>query len=140
MIGILEELECCARTELSRERLHELRIRERITRSLQEQHRNLHREEVRSALVRWPPGRMQRESEENQAEDSGQWRCCLRLRSHAAAKGFSAREKGKLRYQTRRFRQCCADGGLGKFRSVRPLRALLHIGKLIAKRGAAVLG
>ena len=140
MIGVLEKLECRARTELPDERLQERQIRQLITRSLHEQHRSLHFEQVLSALVRRPPRRMKRESEEHQAANSRQRRCGLRLRSHAATKRFAAGHEGKAREQARCFCDGRADGSLGKLGSVRPLRAPLHIGKLIAKRGDAVLG
>ena len=50
MIGVLEQSECGVRTKLSHKRLQELQVGELITRSLDEQHRHLHGEEVRSAL------------------------------------------------------------------------------------------
>jgi hypothetical protein len=43
---------------------------------------------------------MKRESEEGDASDSGQWRCRLRLRGHAPAERFAARDQGKIRHQT----------------------------------------
>ena len=58
MIGVLEQLERGARTELSHHRLQEPRVRELIASSLHEEHRDLHTEEVLSALVGGPPGRM----------------------------------------------------------------------------------
>src|ERR1700694_266203 len=58
MIGILEQLECGARAELSHQRLQEPQGRELIASSLHEEHRDLHTEEVLSALVGRLPGRM----------------------------------------------------------------------------------
>src|SRR5438046_8834736 len=95
MIGILEQLQRRARSELSGERLQELQVRELIASALQKQHRNPHVEEMLRALVRRTPRRMQRESQERQAVDSGQRRCGLCLRSHATAEGFAAREEGE---------------------------------------------
>ena len=92
MIGVLNQFERGARTELSNERFQELQVGELITRSLHEQHWNLHCEEVRSALVRRSSRRVQRKSEEHHAVDPGQRRCGLRLRSHAAAEGLAACE------------------------------------------------
>src|SRR6202049_1890834 len=57
MIGILEQLECGARAELSHHRLQELQVRELIASSLHEEHRDLHTEEVLCALVGGPAGR-----------------------------------------------------------------------------------
>lgn len=140
MIGILKQFECYARTKLCGERSYELQFGELITSSLQKEHRRLHLEEVLPTLGRRPPGRVKRESEENQAADSRQRRCGLCLRSHATAKGFAACDKGKLGNETRRLHDRGADGGLGKFRSVRPLRAPLHVGKLIAQGGDPAIG
>ena len=72
MIGILEQLERGARAQLSHHRLQEPQVGELITSSLHEQHRDSYVEEVRCALVRRPPGRMERESEEYEATDAGQ--------------------------------------------------------------------
>jgi hypothetical protein len=47
------------------ERLYELDVRKRITRSLQKQHRNCNLEQVFAALVRQTAGGMKRESEKH---------------------------------------------------------------------------
>jgi hypothetical protein len=65
---------------------------------------------------------MQRESEEREAPDPGQWRFGLCCDGHAAPNDLPP-----------------ATRGLGKFRRVRVLGALLHIGKLIAQCGDATL-
>src|SRR5947199_8267356 len=66
MIRILKEFECCARTELFAERFQKFHTSEIITSPLQEEHRNLHIEEVFSTLLRWLPGWMKRESEKRE--------------------------------------------------------------------------
>jgi hypothetical protein len=71
MIGILKQLEGCARTELFGERFKKLQVRELITGSLQEKHRDFYIEEMLATLVRQPPGRMQRESEKHETADAG---------------------------------------------------------------------
>lgn len=63
MIGVRIELQCRAGAELFDEPLHEWQVRKLIAGSLQEQHRDLDVEQVFAALVRRPPGGMQRESE-----------------------------------------------------------------------------
>src|SRR5437588_1745028 len=80
---------------------------------------------------------MKREPKKSDAPDSRQWRGGLCLRCHAAAEGFAARNEGKIRRQTRHFCNRHTDGGMGEFGRVRPLRAALHIRKLIAQRGDA---
>ena len=121
MIRILKQLECCADTELFAERFQKLQVCEIITSSLQEEHRNLHIEEVLSALRRWLPGWMKRESEKREASHSGQRRCRLRLRRHSASEGFAARKKSKLGNQPGCFHYRRADRGMRQFRGVRPL-------------------
>ena len=120
MIRILKQLECCALTELFAERFDKLHASEIITSPLQEEHRNLHIEEVFSTLLRWLPGWMKRESEKREAAHSGQRRCGLRLRSHSATEGFATREKSKLGNQPGCFHYRRADGGMRQFGCVRP--------------------
>src|SRR5439155_22134570 len=139
MIRILKQLESCALTELFAERLQKLHAREIITSPLQEEHRYLHIEQVLSALLRWLAGWMKRESEKHKAAHSGQTRCRLRLRRHSAAEGFAAGKKSKFGTQLGCFRYRRADCGMSQFRSVRPFRALLHVGKLIPQCGNAAL-
>ena len=119
--------------------LHEWQVRKLIAGSLQEQHRDLHVEEVLAALVRRPTCGMQWESEERDAVHSRQWRRRLRLRGHAASEGFAARDERKIRREARRLHNSRADGGLGEFGRVRPLRSALHVRKLITQRGDAAL-
>jgi hypothetical protein len=51
VIGFLKQLEGSPRAELLCQRLQELGIRERITSSLQKQHRNFHLEQVICTLI-----------------------------------------------------------------------------------------
>ena len=67
MVRVREQRERRPRAESSGKSLHELQIRELVTRPLEEQHRSLHRGQVRSALVRRFPGGMQRKSKKRQA-------------------------------------------------------------------------
>src|SRR5712664_1095734 len=116
MVRILKQPQRCALSELLAERLQKLHAREIITSPLQEEHRNLHIEEVLSALLRWLPGWMKRESEKHEASHSGQRRCRLRLRRHSAAEGFSAREKSKPWNQPGCFQYRGAYRGMRQFR------------------------
>ena len=71
MIGIEKQLKGRTRAELLGKLLYEVHIRERITRPLQEQHRNRHLKKVFRALVRRTPDGMQREPEEREPPDPG---------------------------------------------------------------------
>src|SRR6202042_3598915 len=51
--------------------------------------------------------------------------------------GLAARDKQKLRNEPHGLGNRCAHGCMGEPRSVRSLRALLHVWKLIAQRGDA---
>ena len=120
MVRILKELEGRTDTELFAERFNKLQVREIIASPLQKEHRNLHIEEVLSALLRWLPGRVKRESEKQEAAHSGQRRFGLRLGRHSAAEGFSARKKSEIGNQAGCFDYRRADRGMGQFRAVRP--------------------
>jgi hypothetical protein len=96
MIRILKHLECGAVTQLFAERFDERQVGEIVTSSLQEQHRNVHVEEVLGAFFRWLSRRMKRKSKKHEAAHVGQRRCGLRLRSHPAAKGFATGEQCKV--------------------------------------------
>src|SRR5437773_8641216 len=96
MIRILKQLQGRPGTEPLAERFQKFHTREIIPSPLQEEHRNLHIEEVLSPLRRWLPGRVKRKSEKHEAAHTVQRRCGLRLRSHSAAKGFASREKSQL--------------------------------------------
>ena len=92
------------------------------------------------ALDRWTPGRMKRKPNKDKTAHPRQRRRGLRLRSHAAAKGFAACEEREIPNQARGFERRRANSGLSNFRRVRPFRALFHIGELIAQCGDAPLG
>src|ERR1051325_10546037 len=96
MIRILKPLESCADTEPFAKIFDKLHGPELIASPLQEEHGDLHVEEVLSALLRRLSGRVKRESKKHESAHSGQRRCGLRLGRHPAAKGFAAREKSKL--------------------------------------------
>ena len=85
MVGIHDQVERRARTQALHERLEELQLSERITRSLQKEHRDLDLKEVLCSLDRRLFGRMQRKAEEGKAPH--RWKCARRLglRSHTAA-------------------------------------------------------
>ena len=65
------------------------------------------------------PGRVQGKSEKDEAAHTRQRRGGLRLRSHAAAKGFAAGEKRNLWRQAGCLQRGRANGGLGQFWGVR---------------------
>ena len=70
---------------------------QRVARSLQEQHGNLHVGQMIRAVVRGAPGGMQRKTEEDQPRTPRQRRDGLRLRRHAAAERAAAGNERKLR-------------------------------------------
>src|SRR6185295_18880067 len=80
MIGILKQLQRGARAESLDQRLEQLKVRQLIASSLQEQHRNPHLEQMLAARVRWFSGRVKWKSEKDQTADAGPRRFGLRLR------------------------------------------------------------
>ena len=139
MIGVLEEPQRRALAEPFRQRRQQREVRQRVAGSLQEQHRDLHVEQMLGALVRRLARRMQREAEEDEAADSRQRRRGLRLRRHAAAERLAA---GDQRKRGRKLRGCGdgrAHGRVRELRRVGPLAPLLHVGKLVAQRRDAAL-
>src|SRR5262249_3496831 len=120
MVRILKQLERGVGAELFAERFQELQVSEIIARALEKQQRNLHVEEVLGAFARRLTRWVQRESEKQQASHSGQRRRGLRLRGHAATKGFPTGEECELRNETGYFQHRRSDRSLGQFRGVRP--------------------
>src|SRR5206468_8297005 len=78
VIPIGDELERRARAEPLDQRPQQSEVREIVTRSLQEEHRDAHVEEMPATLVRWTSGWMQRKPQEDETADSGQRRFGLR--------------------------------------------------------------
>src|SRR5262245_62373628 len=93
MVGIGKELQRCARAELFPQRFQQRKVGQVVAVSLQEQHGHLHIKEMLAALVRWLARGVQRKAEEGEAAHAGQGRGGLRLRSHAPAERFSARNE-----------------------------------------------
>ena len=96
-------------------------VRKLIAGSLQEEHRDVHFDEVLAPLGRRLTRGMKREAEECEAADPRQWRFGMRLRSHTATKGFAAGEQRKSRKQTCGFNHRGAHGRLSQFRGIWPL-------------------
>src|SRR5262245_59044205 len=96
MIAVGDLHQRCAPAELGHELAHERESGERVARTLKEEHRDLHLEEMRRALLRRTTRGVQRKAEECQAAHAGKRRFGLRLRGHAAAEGFAAGDKWKL--------------------------------------------
>jgi hypothetical protein len=69
----------CTGAQPCDQRPKQLQVREVVAGSLQEEHRDLHVEEVAAAFVGGTPGWVQRESQKDDALDSGQRRFGLRL-------------------------------------------------------------
>src|SRR5438046_8342354 len=72
VIRVDDELERRARAEPLDQGAQQKRAREIVARSLQEEHRDLHVEEMPAALVRWTSGWVQRKSQEDETADAGQ--------------------------------------------------------------------
>jgi hypothetical protein len=70
MVSILKELQGGARREAFAERFEELQMRELVSRSMQEEHGDLHFKKVFGALVGRLGGRMKREAKEHQAANA----------------------------------------------------------------------
>lgn len=139
MVRFGNELERRARAEPLDEGPKEDQAREVVARSLQEKHRNLHVQEMLAALVGWTAWRMQRKAQENETADAGQGRFRLCLGGHASAEGLSSCEERETWNETPRGNQGGADGRLSEPGLIRPPRASLHVGKLVAQRGDSVL-
>jgi len=92
MIRVLKQFQRGSWAELLAERLKKFHARQLIARALQEQHGNLHIEEVFRPVRRRLAGRMQRKSKEDQATHSGKRRQRLRLRRHSPTERFTACE------------------------------------------------
>jgi hypothetical protein len=117
-----------------------LRLGERVSRALQEEHRDPHLEEVLAAIGGGAPSRVQGKTEKGQAADLWQGRRGLRLRGHAPTEGPAARDEGKSRCQPGGLGHRGPHGGMGKARRIGPLRALLHVRELIAQARDASAG
>ena len=74
MIGILEEVQRCARAEPIRQPLEEPEVRELVAGPLQKQHRHVDLDKMLGARVRRLPSRMQRKAEEGEAAHARQRR------------------------------------------------------------------
>ena len=124
-----------ARAEPLDQGAQQKRAREIVARSLQEEHRDLHVEEMPAALVRWTSGWVQRKSQEDETADAGQRRFGLCLGGHAAAERLASREQRDPRDKAPCQGEGGAHGRLGEPGRIRPPRAALHGGKLITQRG-----
>src|SRR6185503_21317895 len=71
VVGAFVESQARATAEPPGERLELVEGRERIARALQKEHRDVDREQVLAALVRWPSGRVQRKAEEDEPAHAG---------------------------------------------------------------------
>ena len=139
MVSVLDEMQRRALAQALDDGLKQLHVRQLVARSLKEQHRNVHVEEMRGTFFRRTLGRMQGETNEGQASDAGQRRCRLRLRRHTAAEGLAAGNEGEFGHEPGRFARGSANRRVGKLGRVRPPGTLLHIRKLVAQGGDAAL-
>lgn len=140
MVAVLKEFEGSVFAELLAERLQKFQAGEIVAGALKEEHRDLHIGKVLGAFDGGTSGWMKRESKEDETAHSGERRRSLRLRSHAAAKGFAASEKSKVGNQTRRFEHRRTHGGLSHLRRVGSFGALLHIRELVSQCRDPALG
>jgi hypothetical protein len=132
MIGAVHQMQG-RRWKTTDRRLDQADLRKAVARSLQEQHRDIDFRKMRPAIGRGLAGRMQRKAQKRKAANARQRSHCLRLRGHAATKGFSPRNQGQLRTEPAGFRHRGAHGGLCDGRRIGPLAAFLHVGELIAQ-------
>ena len=134
-----EQLERRASAERLANRFELIQRRERIARTLQEEHRNVHIEKMFGAILRRATRRMQRKAEEGQPAHAGQRRLRLRLRGHPAAERLAAGDERQPRQQIERRRYRGAHRCLRDVRRIGTPCAIFHVGKLIAQRGNAAL-
>src|SRR3989441_2169190 len=93
-----------------------------------------------ATLVRLTSGWMQRKPQEDETADAGQRRFGVCLGGHAAADRLASREEWAPWDKARCQAEGGADGRLGERGRIRPPRASLHEGELIAQRGDPSLG
>src|SRR5271163_4342586 len=85
------------------------------------------------AVAGWLARRMQWKAYKRQTLNTSERRNRLRLRRHASAKGFAARDQGQSRTGASGFRHRGTHGRLRDIRRIGPPAAFFHIGKLIAQ-------
>ena len=139
MIGLLHDMQRRQASEAFHDRLEQAHFGETVARALQEQHRDPDVGKVRGPRDRRLARRVQRETQKGKSANAGQRRDRLRLRGHAAAERFAARDQRQSGTASRGFR----DGGphrrMRDRRRIGPLAALLHVRELVAQgRDAAV--
>ena len=76
---------------------------------------------------------MQWKAQERKSTDTRQWRDGLRLRRHAAAEGFAARNQSQPRTTSRGFIDGCTHDDMSHGWGIRPFAAAFHVRKLIAQ-------
>src|SRR5262245_56584315 len=96
MIGILKQCQGCSRAECLTKRFERIEACERVTGSLQEQHRHLNLEQMLAALGGRAIGRVERKAEKRNAANVGERRDRLSLRCHAAAERLAAGDQRQL--------------------------------------------
>jgi hypothetical protein len=134
MIGIPDQMQRRRRPEAGNNRFKQRRFCKGVTGALQKQHRDMNIGEMFRPIAGRLARRMQRKTQERKPMDAGQRRNCLRLRRHAAAERFAARDQREPRAVSPGFRDRGAHGGLRHRRRIGPLAGFFHIRELIAQR------
>jgi hypothetical protein len=113
----------CLRAKPLDQGYQQRRLRQGIARSLQEQHRDLHVEQMPAAILERFLGRAQWKAEERQSAYAGQGMRRLGRRCHVSAEGLAARDVQKAARAARRAASaaaartvaCASAGPSGRF-------------------------
>lgn len=106
---------------------------ERIAVTRYEEHWHLNVRKMVRSPARRSSGRVQGETQEDQAANAGDWRKGLGLGGHPASVGTTSGKQGQVAGKFFGGRGGCTDGRVSDSRRVRSASASLHIWKLIAK-------
>jgi hypothetical protein len=128
-----EQFERRALSEFGTELLQKRHVGQGVTRSLKEQQRDLHLEEVPPSVGRWATGSVEGKGKEDEAQHARQRREGLGLRRHAPAIGSSTREEGQVWSKAVSCGDRSADGGVRYRWWIRTAPASLHERKLVSE-------
>ena len=140
MIGSIENVKGGELSELCDDRAEERKIGKRVARALEEEHGHCDFVQMVGAFGAWLLRRMQRETEEDDPFDLREKAKGSCLRGHAAPHGFSAGKQRNAGHGLRGISNGSLHGGRQEVRTVGRFAALLHVGKLVAKRGDVGFG
>ena len=135
VVSTIHDVQCRSLAKSVHRAAHELKLRERVPRSLQEQHGDFDINKMFAAISSRLPCGMKREPDENQPAHMWQRFDRFGLGRHSAAKGLAASKERDVRKPLRRFAHSTADGYVSYSRRVWPLPASFHVRKLKSHRG-----